>query len=164
MARSDFHQLYQELLLDHSKERHGYGLEADPVAESHGLNRSCGDYVTLRIHSGSGVALHPPRINCAMLAWAALEDGLLWLPRGVDEILRINMPLLANRRLATAEVTLSGRGIHDCPGAPLARQDLTIITEELLAETTTIRPVEDSAPDFAVFPAGGFATLHLEFG
>lgn len=142
MARSEFHQLYQELLLDHSKERHGYGLEPDPVAESHGLNRSCGDEITLRIHAGngvieaiswsgqgcaisqasasmlsdivqgltpgvcaervgvfrsmlqskgkdegsadllgdavalSGVALYPPRINCAMLAWAALEDGL----------------------------------------------------------------------------------------
>lgn len=142
MARSDFHQLYQELLLDHSRERHGYGLEPDPSAESHGLNSSCGDEITLRIHAGegvieavswsgqgcaisqasasmlsdivrgltpdecgervrafrsmlqskgkdegsadllgdavalSGVALYPPRVNCAMLAWTAFEDGL----------------------------------------------------------------------------------------
>lgn len=53
MARSDFNQLYQDLLLDHSKERHGYGLEPDPAAESHGLNSSCGDEITLRIHAGS---------------------------------------------------------------------------------------------------------------
>lgn len=54
MARSDFDQLYQDLLLDHSKERHGYGLEPDHAAESHGLNTSCGDEITLRIHAGSG--------------------------------------------------------------------------------------------------------------
>jgi nitrogen fixation NifU-like protein len=30
-----------------------------------------GDAVAL-----SGVALYPPRINCAMLAWTAFEDGL----------------------------------------------------------------------------------------
>lgn len=142
MARSDSQQLYQDLLLDHSKERHGYGLEPEPAAESHGLNRSCGDEITLRIHAGNGVieaiswsgqgcaisqasasmlsdivhgltpdecaervgafrsmlqskgkdegsadllgdavalssvALYPPRINCAMLAWTAFEDGL----------------------------------------------------------------------------------------
>ena len=142
MASSDFQQLYQELLIDHSKERHGYGLEPDPAAESHGLNRSCGDEITLRIHAAdgvieavswsgqgcaisqasasmlsdlmkgreaagctvlvdaframlqsrgadpgspellgdavalSGVAQYPPRINCAMLAWTAFEDGL----------------------------------------------------------------------------------------
>ena len=136
---------------------------------------------------------------------AQLRSDPTQLPLAVDEILRINTPLLANRRLATAEVTLSGRtisagervtifwasanrdesvfgdpdaydpvrnaehnvlygrGIHDCPGAPLARLELIVVTEELLAGTSMIRPVEDSAPDFAVSPAGGFATLHLEF-
>lgn len=55
MARSDFDQLYQDVLIDHSKERHGYGLKPGPAAESHGLNSSCGDEITLRIHASSGV-------------------------------------------------------------------------------------------------------------
>lgn len=142
MARDDFRNLYQDLLIDHSRERHGYGLLEDPSAESHQRNRSCGDELTLHIHvSGgaidavtwegqgcsisqasasmlsdlaagcdrehittvvsaframlhsrgkdegseellgdavalSGVSKYPPRVNCAMLAWVALEDAL----------------------------------------------------------------------------------------
>ncbi len=142
MTRRDFENLYQEVLVDHSRERHGYGLLENPTAESHGVNRSCGDEITLSIRAEdgvietvgwtgqgcaisqasasmlsdivvgltprecarrldsfrsmlqsrgkdegdeellgdavalSGVALYPPRIKCAMLAWTALEDGL----------------------------------------------------------------------------------------
>lgn len=149
MARDDFRNLYQDLLIDHSRERHGYGLVESPSAESHQLNRSCGDEITLRVvaedgvitsisweghgcsisqasasmlcdvasdtsvaeithiigafrsmlHSRgkdggseeilgdavamSGVSKYPPRINCAMLAWVALEDALQQL--GVNQ-------------------------------------------------------------------------------
>lgn len=140
--QSDFENLYQDLLIDHSRERHGYGLVSNASAESHGVNRSCGDEITLHICAGDGliesvnwsgqgcaisqasasmlsdlmqglpptectqranaframlqsrgkdqgssellgdaaalcgVSLYPPRINCAMLAWTAFEDGL----------------------------------------------------------------------------------------
>jgi nitrogen fixation NifU-like protein len=142
MTTSDLDHLYQDVVIDHSRQRHGYGLRPSPAAESHQLNRSCGDEVTLRIHLAgglidsvswtgqgcaisqasasmlsdlmneltpsqcaervqafrsmlrslgkdpgspdllgdavalSGVSLYPPRINCAMLAWTAFEDGL----------------------------------------------------------------------------------------
>lgn len=142
MARDNFQNLYQELLIDHSRERHGFGLRENPNAESHQRNRSCGDELTLHLHMGdagidtvtwdgqgcsisqasasmlsdlvagadrehiaemitafrtmlhsrgkdegdeellgdaialSGVSKYPPRINCAMLAWIALEDAL----------------------------------------------------------------------------------------
>ena len=142
MAHDDFRNLYQELLIDHSRQRHGYGLREHFAAESQQRNRSCGDDITLRLHSSdtgveslswsgdgcsisqasasmltdlaagltteeitelisafrsmlhsrgkdegdedllgdavalSGVSKYPPRINCAMLAWVALEDAL----------------------------------------------------------------------------------------
>ncbi|MBX3090761.1 MAG: SUF system NifU family Fe-S cluster assembly protein [Cryobacterium sp.] len=142
MAVSDFDGLYQELLIEHSKQRHGFGLQPNASAEVQSLNRSCGDEVTLRLHFDDGqvkavswegrgcaisqasasilsdivkglpaeecracigefrsmlqnrsadsepsedlgdavalkgVALYPPRIKCAMLAWVALEDAL----------------------------------------------------------------------------------------
>ncbi len=43
--------LYQELILDHSKARDGYGLAADeaPTATSHQHNPVCGDDITLRV-------------------------------------------------------------------------------------------------------------------
>ncbi len=146
MALDDFRNLYQELLIDHSRERHGFGLRENPSAESHQRNRSCGDELTLHVHVGdgvidavtwdgqgcsisqasasmlsdlaagataaqisdivaafrtmlhsrgkdegseellgdaislSGVSKYPPRVNCAMLAWVALEVALGQLP------------------------------------------------------------------------------------
>ncbi|MET4590047.1 Fe-S cluster assembly sulfur transfer protein SufU [Arthrobacter sp. 754] len=48
-------QLYQQIILDHSKSRHGSGLAATPApagastGQSHQLNPVCGDEVTLRV-------------------------------------------------------------------------------------------------------------------
>ncbi|MGK9148566.1 SUF system NifU family Fe-S cluster assembly protein [Plantibacter flavus] len=47
---SGLESLYQELILDHARERHGFGLQASPAAESHQLNPTCGDEVTLQLH------------------------------------------------------------------------------------------------------------------
>lgn len=146
VVRDDFRNLYQDLLIDHSRERHGFGLLQNPSAESRQRNRSCGDEITLRVTASSdgidslswegqgcsisqasasmltdlavgtspaelahiiaefrtmlhsrgkidgseeilgdaialsGVSKYPPRVNCAMLAWVALEDALSQLP------------------------------------------------------------------------------------
>lgn len=60
-----------------------------------------------------------------------------------------------------AENLLYGRGIHDCPGAPLARLELRIVMEELLASTTSIDIAGSDDPDFASYPASGFRTLSI---
>lgn len=157
VTRDDFRNLYQDLLIDHSRERHGFGLRENPSADSHQRNRSCGDELTLHVHvdvddgvidavtwegqgcsisqasasmlsdiaagttaeqitsivaafrtmlhsrgkdegseellgdavSLSGVSKYPPRVNCAMLAWVALEDALgqvaEWTPPDTTE-------------------------------------------------------------------------------
>ena len=59
---------------------------------------------------------------------------------------------------------LYGRGIHDSPGAPLARLDLRIVLEELLAATNSIEAVRAHASDFASYPASGFRSLPITFG
>ena len=47
--------LYQELILEHSKRPHGIGLREGFGAEVHHVNPTCGDEVTLRVHvEGSG--------------------------------------------------------------------------------------------------------------
>ena len=53
-------QLYQQIILDHSKQRHGSGLdrtaapEGAATGQSHQLNPVCGDEVTLRVAVDNG--------------------------------------------------------------------------------------------------------------
>jgi cytochrome P450 len=56
---------------------------------------------------------------------------------------------------------LYGAGIHVCPGAPLARLEMRVAMEELLARTTGIEPTAGTPPTGAVYPASGFAVLSL---
>lgn len=55
---------------------------------------------------------------------------------------------------------LYGAGLHICPGAPLARMELRVVMEELLARTTLISTSSISTVR-AVYPAGGFTSVHL---
>jgi cytochrome P450 len=56
---------------------------------------------------------------------------------------------------------LYGAGIHVCPGAPLARLELRVLVEELLARTEDIGLAPGSVPIRAAYPAGGFTSLPL---
>ena len=56
---------------------------------------------------------------------------------------------------------LYGAGIHVCPGAPLARLELRIVMEELLARTRGIALVPGKPPIRAMYPASGFSSLPL---
>lgn len=48
---SGLESLYQELILDHAKNRRGFGLTgSDDDATSHQRNPICGDEITLRVH------------------------------------------------------------------------------------------------------------------
>ncbi|MDF3130782.1 cytochrome P450 [Kiritimatiellaeota bacterium B1221] len=57
---------------------------------------------------------------------------------------------------------LWGKGIHVCPGAPLAKLQLKIFMRELLSQIPDIRPGKSQTP--AAFPGTGFEELFLKFG
>ncbi|MGE2832456.1 cytochrome P450 [Mycobacterium sp. SMC-4] len=54
---------------------------------------------------------------------------------------------------------LYGRGIHVCPGAPLARMEFRIVLEELFAATRRITLGGRAVP--ATYPAAGFSELSI---
>lgn len=60
-----------------------------------------------------------------------------------------------------AKNLLYGAGIHYCPGAPLARLEMRVFLEELLARTREIAFAPEQPSTIAVYPASGFATLPL---
>ena len=122
-------------------------------------------------------------------------------PLGIDEILRLHPPLIANRRITTCPVEVGGHqldagqrltliwasanrdeavfgdpdafdpqrnsennllygaGVHVCPGAPLARLELQLLMQSLLARTDDIALDPGRPPMRASFPASGFSDL-----
>ena len=133
-----------------------------------------------------------------------LRDQPALLPTAIDEVLRIDGPLVANRRITSRPVELGGcplpagerlsvnwiaanrdprvfgdpdefrmdrdpalnllygAGIHVCPGAPLARLELRVLLEEMLARTRLIRLSADHPPVRAIAPDAGYATLRVQ--
>ncbi|WP_309103810.1 Fe-S cluster assembly sulfur transfer protein SufU [Microbacterium sp.] len=81
---SDLQNLYQELILDHSRTPHGFGLRGDVPAQSHQVNPTCGDEVTLQLHrsaDGSIEAVAWEGHGCAISQasaslFAQLAEGL----------------------------------------------------------------------------------------
>lgn len=60
-----------------------------------------------------------------------------------------------------ADNLLYGEGLHVCPGVPLARLELRVVLEVLLAATSVIEADPGGAPLRAGWPAAGFERLPL---
>ncbi|GAA1667294.1 iron-sulfur cluster assembly scaffold protein NifU [Citricoccus zhacaiensis] len=55
MSSSELQNLYQQVILDYSKNPYGVGLLGRAAGQSHQLNPTCGDEITLEVHlSGEG--------------------------------------------------------------------------------------------------------------
>ncbi|MGO3885939.1 MAG: Fe-S cluster assembly sulfur transfer protein SufU [Mycetocola sp.] len=70
--------LYQQVILDHSKQRHGSGLRDGFVAEDHQLNPTCGDEITVRLHgegdSLTGISWEGQGCSISMASASILSD------------------------------------------------------------------------------------------
>jgi nitrogen fixation NifU-like protein len=49
----DLEDLYRETIMDHARAPHHFGLREGAAAESHQLNPTCGDEVTVRLHTNA---------------------------------------------------------------------------------------------------------------
>lgn len=50
MSTDGLDGLYQQIILDHARQRHGSGLRDDAAATAHQVNPTCGDEVTVHVH------------------------------------------------------------------------------------------------------------------
>jgi nitrogen fixation NifU-like protein len=53
MPSRELESMYQHVILDHAKEKHGYGLREGAAGSSHQVNPTCGDEVTLNVHTAA---------------------------------------------------------------------------------------------------------------
>ena len=56
---------------------------------------------------------------------------------------------------------LYGKGIHVCPGAPLARLELRVVLEELFRHADRVELDPTRPPQMDVYPQNGFASLYV---
>lgn len=62
---NELDQLYQQIILEHAKARHGEGTLSNPDGESHQVNPTCGDEVTLQVN----VTIDEEAQTISELAW-----------------------------------------------------------------------------------------------
>jgi nitrogen fixation NifU-like protein len=111
--------LYQQVILDHAKTPHGFGLQGDAAAQSHQLNPTCGDEVTLELHlDGDAITVRWEGHGCSISqASASLLSDLasgLTVPEltvrigAFRELLRSRGELEPDEELLGDAIVLSG--------------------------------------------------------
>lgn len=118
----------------------------------------------LRIHAplmaNRRITTRPVDIGGQLLP-AGARITLMWSSANRDEVVFGDPDEFRLDRDPTLNL-LYGAGIHVCPGAPLARLELRIIFEELLARSSQIALVTEREAVKAVYPGSGFTALPIQ--
>jgi cytochrome P450 len=91
---------------------------------------------------------------------AGQKITLMWIAANRDPIV-FDDPETFRLDRDLSKNLLYGAGIHVCPGAPLARLELRIVLEAILARSSSIHLDSSSVSVNAVYPASGFSRLSL---
>ena len=93
----DLDSLYQEIILDHYRAPHHAGLRDPFDAETHHVNPTCGDEVTVRVQLEGGtvtdVSYHAEGCSISQASTSVLTD--LVIGRRVDEAMDVHEQFLA---------------------------------------------------------------------
>ena len=89
-------QLYQEIILDHYRTPHHFGLRDPFDTEVHHVNPTCGDEVTLRVHVSEGVVedVSYDALGCSISQASASVLTDLVIGKQVDEAMAIHEEFL----------------------------------------------------------------------
>ena len=96
MTAQDLDALYQEIILDHYKQKHGSGLRDPFESEVHHVNPTCGDEVSLRVHlEGNRVEdVSYDAVGCLISQASASVLYDLVVGKSVDEAMDIHQEFL----------------------------------------------------------------------
>lgn len=96
----DVDSLYQEIILDHYKNPRGAGLLPDPQGESHQVNPTCGDEVTVTVTSDADGRLHVgyEGQGCSISQASASVMSELVEGRPIDEVHEVGAAFLTLMR------------------------------------------------------------------
>ena len=116
MTSSDLQNLYQELILDHSRTPHGFGLRDEVTAQSHQLNPTCGDEITLRVQvegdTVADVSYHAEGCSISQASASVMSD--LVIGKRVDEAMELHtefLTLMQGKGLVTPDEEVLEDGI-----------------------------------------------------
>lgn len=117
----------------------------------------------LRIHgpliTNRRVATCPFSLNGQIIE-AGERVTLFWVSANRDESI-FEQPYEFKWGRNQEKNLMYGAGIHVCPGAPLARLELRIFIEVLLAQTHRLSLAQPELPSHAVYPAGGYTKIMI---
>lgn len=96
----DVDSLYQEIILDHYKNPRGVGLLPEPQGESHQVNPTCGDEVTVTVTSDANGRLHVgyEGQGCSISQASASVMSELVEGRPIDEVHEVGAAFLTLMR------------------------------------------------------------------
>lgn len=101
-------QLYQEIILDHSRAPHHAGLREPFDAQAHQVNPTCGDEITLRVAIERDAA---GTVTVRDVSYDAMGCSISQASASVMTDLVIGEPLdLTERRLAAFEAMVTSKG------------------------------------------------------
>ncbi len=115
--------------------------------------------------------IHPPLIANRRVTTCPVDIGehkldagerltLIWASANRDETV-FGDPDTFDPQRNQANNLLYGAGVHVCPGAPLARLELRLLMQALLAGTSKMALDSAESAQRATFPASGFAALSV---
>ncbi|MGC0144256.1 Fe-S cluster assembly sulfur transfer protein SufU [Pseudactinotalea sp. Z1732] len=115
---SNLDQLYQQVILDHAKQRTGHGLRERADGESFQVNPTCGDEVRLQVHLDTSTGA--PRIG--EVTWEGMGCSISQASTSVLTELIRDVPVGR-----ADEITEAFRALMDGRGRPLAEPRAEIL-------------------------------------
>jgi nitrogen fixation NifU-like protein len=154
---SELEELYQEVILDHSRKPRNFGELADAAVRVHGDNPSCGDEIVLGVNFGADGSVQEIKFSghgCAISQASAslMTAKVKGKPRAqTEEMLRAFHDLVAGENENPSSVNLGDlgvmRGVRKFPQrvkcAMLAWRALEQALQQNAGETTVSTETDD---------------------